>query len=150
MGGTVLLGLCDFERLPHGLWDGLFDQYTGLIMGLTAENVAEKYNISREDQDEFAYTSQMRAKKAMEANKAAPEAMLLPPEAKPGECYARVFIPPTYRTASEKILKHGASERLEVVPAKYEWIEKKVLVTEASERLEVVPAKYQCAHTFFR
>ncbi len=35
-------------------------------MGLTAEAVAKKYNISREDQDEFAYTSQMRALKAQD------------------------------------------------------------------------------------
>jgi acetyl-CoA C-acetyltransferase len=54
------------KQLSDGVWDGLFDHYTGLIMGMTAENVAEKYNISREDQDEFAYTSQMRAKKALE------------------------------------------------------------------------------------
>ena len=54
------------QELSDGVWDGLSDQYTGLIMGMTAENVAEKYNISREDQDEFAYTSQMRAKKALE------------------------------------------------------------------------------------
>jgi len=54
------------QELSDGVWDGLFDQYTGLIMGMTAENVAEKYNISREDQDEFAYTSQMRAKRALE------------------------------------------------------------------------------------
>ena len=33
---------------------------------MTAENVAEKYNVSREDQDKFAYRSQMRAKKAIE------------------------------------------------------------------------------------
>ena len=54
------------QELSDGVWDGLSDQYTGLIMGMTAENVAEKYNISREDQDEFAYTSQMRAKRALE------------------------------------------------------------------------------------
>lgn len=54
------------QELTDGIWDGLTDHHTGLVMGLTAENVAEKYTISREDQDEFAYTSQMRAKKAME------------------------------------------------------------------------------------
>jgi acetyl-CoA C-acetyltransferase len=53
------------QELSDGVWDGLMDHYTGLIMGMTAENVAEKYHISREDQDEFAYTSQMRAKKAL-------------------------------------------------------------------------------------
>lgn len=57
------------QELSDGVWDGLFDHYTGLIMGMTAENVAEKYNISREDLDEFAYTSQMRAKKALEAGR---------------------------------------------------------------------------------
>ena len=38
-------------------------------MGLTAEAVAKKYNVSREDQDEFAYTSQMRALKAQDENR---------------------------------------------------------------------------------
>ncbi|MGB3344980.1 MAG: acetyl-CoA C-acyltransferase [Aequorivita sp.] len=38
-------------------------------MGLTAEAVAKKYNVSREDQDQFAYTSQMRALKALEENR---------------------------------------------------------------------------------
>lgn len=54
------------QELSDGIWDGLTDHYTGLIMGITAENVAEKYNISREDQDKFAYRSQMRAKNALE------------------------------------------------------------------------------------
>ena len=44
--------------------EGLEDYYWN--MGLTAEAVAEKYNVSREDQDEFAYTSQMRALKAQD------------------------------------------------------------------------------------
>jgi acetyl-CoA C-acetyltransferase len=54
------------QELSDGVWDGLFDQYSGLIMGMTAENVAEQYHISRKEQDEFAYVSQMRAKKAQE------------------------------------------------------------------------------------
>ncbi len=54
------------KELTDGVWDGLTDHHTGLIMGMTAENVAEKYNVSREDQDKFAYRSQMRAKKAIE------------------------------------------------------------------------------------
>lgn len=39
----------------------LFDKYTGTGMGVTAENLAEKYNISREEQDEFALLSHKRA-----------------------------------------------------------------------------------------
>jgi acetyl-CoA C-acetyltransferase len=33
------------QELSDGVWDGLSDAYTGLIMGMTAENVAEKYNM---------------------------------------------------------------------------------------------------------
>ena len=57
------------QELSDGVWDGLTDHHTGLIMGMTAENVAEKYNISREDQDKFAYRSQLRAKKAFEESR---------------------------------------------------------------------------------
>jgi acetyl-CoA C-acetyltransferase len=53
------------HQLSDGVWDGLMDHYCGLMMGDTAENVAEKYNISREDQDELALSSQMRATKAI-------------------------------------------------------------------------------------
>ncbi|MDB9822819.1 thiolase family protein [Deltaproteobacteria bacterium] len=57
------------KQLSDGVWDGLSDHSLGILMGETAENVAELYNISREDQDEFAYTSQMRAKKALETGR---------------------------------------------------------------------------------
>ncbi len=43
--------------------------YGSFNMGLTAENVAEKMNISREDQDQFALTSQLRAAEAIKAGK---------------------------------------------------------------------------------
>lgn len=78
-----------------------------------------------------------------EAGAAATGAELLPPNAQPGECYARVFIPPTYKTEEEQVLLSDASERVEVVPARYEWVEEQVLVKEASERLEVIPATYE-------
>src|SRR5690606_2232058 len=44
----------------------LEEMYGSDTMPKTAENVAERYNISREEQDAFAYESQRRAKKAME------------------------------------------------------------------------------------
>jgi hypothetical protein len=68
---------------------------------------------------------------------------LLPPGAKAGECYARVFVPARYETETERLLKSEASTKLEVVPAQYEWVEERVLVKEASERLETVPAVYE-------
>jgi acetyl-CoA C-acetyltransferase len=49
--------------------DGLWDAFNGYHMGITAENVAEKYSITRAQQDEFAATSQQRAEAAIKAGK---------------------------------------------------------------------------------
>ncbi|WP_108651126.1 acetyl-CoA C-acetyltransferase [Dongshaea marina] len=49
--------------------DGLWDAFNDYHMGQTAENIAEKYGISREEQDEFAYLSQMKAAKALQTNR---------------------------------------------------------------------------------
>lgn len=45
------------------------DKYGHLIMGMTAENLAEKYSISREEQDMFSFTSQKRAVQAIDEGK---------------------------------------------------------------------------------
>ncbi len=68
---------------------------------------------------------------------------MYPPNAKPGECYARVLTPAKYEVQTEKVLAKDASESLQVIPAKYTWTTKKVLVKEASERIVPVPAKYK-------
>lgn len=47
------------------LKDGLTDAFNDYHMGITAENVAERYHVSREEQDEFAHTSQEKAAKAI-------------------------------------------------------------------------------------
>ena len=57
------------SELKDGLTDVLTDPYNGLIMGLTAENVAERYHVSREDQDAYALESQRRAQAAIAAGK---------------------------------------------------------------------------------
>ena len=49
--------------------DGLWDAFNGYHMGQTAENVAEKFQISREQQDEFAVASQNKAEAAQEAGR---------------------------------------------------------------------------------
>lgn len=67
---------------------------------------------------------------------------LFPPNAVSGSCYARLFVPNTYKTATETVLKREAGERIELIPAKYKTASEKVLVKEASQRLEVVPAEY--------
>ncbi|WML39688.1 acetyl-CoA C-acetyltransferase [Neobacillus sp. OS1-2] len=51
-------------QLDDMLWATLTDEYSGIGMGVTAENIAKKYKISREEQDEFALQSQQRASSA--------------------------------------------------------------------------------------
>ncbi len=58
------------EEIIDGMvYDGLWDIFGDYHMGITAENLAEQYNISRERQDEFAYNSQMKTKQAQEDGK---------------------------------------------------------------------------------
>jgi len=51
------------------LKDGLIDAYNNYHMGITAENVAEKWNISRKDQDIFAISSQLKVQEAIKNKK---------------------------------------------------------------------------------
>lgn len=62
------------KRLRHGefidsLWEGLTDGFCGQIMGLTAENLAEEFKITREEQDAFALESHRRAVLAVKENR---------------------------------------------------------------------------------
>ena len=49
--------------------DGLWDAFNGYHMGITAENVATKWQITRKDQDNFALSSQLKAEKAQKEEK---------------------------------------------------------------------------------
>ena len=51
------------------IYDGLWDVFGNYHMGITAENVAEKYHITREEQDEFSAISQNKAEAAIKAGK---------------------------------------------------------------------------------
>ncbi len=59
----------DFNAVDHMVLDGLTDAFSNLHMGITAENIAEKYSISRQEQDAFAYASQQKAAAAIDAGK---------------------------------------------------------------------------------
>lgn len=67
---------------------------------------------------------------------------LYPPNARPGECYARMLIPGESRTITEKVVKKEASERVEIIPATYKTVTKRVLVKPETSKLVSVPAKY--------
>jgi len=53
----------------HMLYDALTDAFNGYHMGITAENIVERYGITREEQDAFAWDSQKKAMAAQDAGK---------------------------------------------------------------------------------
>jgi len=55
----------DAQLIDSMVHDGLWDAFNGIHMGITAENLAEQYGISREEQDEFAASSQQKAERAI-------------------------------------------------------------------------------------
>ncbi|MFA6644903.1 MAG: acetyl-CoA C-acetyltransferase [Bacilli bacterium] len=62
--GGVKMG--DFKLTDHMIYDALTDAYSQVHMGVTAENIAKKFGITRQEQDEFAYASQVKAIKAVD------------------------------------------------------------------------------------
>ncbi|MBM3238263.1 acetyl-CoA C-acetyltransferase [Candidatus Poribacteria bacterium] len=78
-------------RMGHGrfvdsmIQDGLWDSFYDCHMGMTAENLAEQYGISRIEQDNFALRSQQRYKAAFEAGKFKSEIAPVPVPQKKGE-----------------------------------------------------------------
>lgn len=69
--------------------------------------------------------------------------LLLPPNAKAGECYARVWVDPQYKTLTKKVLVQEESERVDIIEAQYEWVTEDILTKEASTALKKIPAKYK-------
>ena len=71
VGGKVRSGnkMGEMKMLDHMLLDSLTDSFNNIHMGITAENIAEKYGITRQMQDEFAIKSQEKAIAAQDAGK---------------------------------------------------------------------------------
>ena len=61
--------LGDIELIDTMIKDGLWDAFNGYHMGMTAENVAEKFQVTRDEQDKFALESQKKALNAQRKNK---------------------------------------------------------------------------------
>jgi acetyl-CoA C-acetyltransferase len=59
----------DYKMIDTMIKDGLWDAFNGYHMGTTAENVAEQWQITREQQDQFAVASQNKAEAAQKAGK---------------------------------------------------------------------------------
>lgn len=69
MGGNLRAGnkMGNIQAVDHMVYDGLTDAFQEYHMGITAENIAEKYQITREDQDAFALNSQQKAIQAVDS-----------------------------------------------------------------------------------
>ncbi len=77
--------LGDTELIDTMIKDGLWDAFHGYHMGITAENVAEKFQVTRDEQDKFALKSQEKALKAQRENKFSDEIINLKIKSKKAE-----------------------------------------------------------------
>ncbi len=66
----------------------------------------------------------------------------LPPDARPGQCYAKCLVPDEYTTVTEQILTKEGSTKIEVIPAKYTTVTEQVMVKEPYNVLKVIPPSY--------
>lgn len=74
----------DVTQVDSMIKDGLTDAFDGIHMGITAENVAREWKISREEQDRFALESQLKCQKAVENGEFKNEITLVPIKSKAG------------------------------------------------------------------
>src|SRR5690606_6820143 len=65
--GGVKMG--DYAMIDTRIRDGLWDAFNGYHMGITAENVARAFQITRDEQDQFALASQNKAEAAQKAGR---------------------------------------------------------------------------------
>jgi acetyl-CoA C-acetyltransferase len=75
----------DAQMLDTMLKDGLTDAFFGYHMGVTAENIAREYNLTRQEQDEFAVASQNKAEAAIKEGRFNDEIVSIPIPQKKGE-----------------------------------------------------------------
>ncbi|WP_127902673.1 acetyl-CoA C-acetyltransferase [Solirhodobacter olei] len=89
----------DLKMIDSMIRDGLWDAFNGYHMGQTAENVAEKWQISRDMQDEFALASQNKAEAAQKAGKFADEIVAFTVKTRKGETVVE----------NDEYIRHGAT-----------------------------------------
>lgn len=77
MGDATLVD----SMIHEGLWDAFYD----IHMGITAENIAEEFGFSRQDQDEYALSSQQRTEAAIKAGRFVDEIVAVPVPQRKGE-----------------------------------------------------------------
>ncbi len=89
----------DMKFIDSMIKDGLWDAFNGYHMGQTAENVAEKWQISRDQQDEFAVASQNKAEAAQKAGRFADEIVPFTVKTRKGDIVVE----------NDEYIRHGAN-----------------------------------------
>ena len=89
----------DYKMIDTMIKDGLWDAFNGYHMGTTAENVAEKWQITRDNQDEFAAASQNKAEAAQKAGKFKDEIIPVTVKHRKGDVVVE----------DDEYIRHGAS-----------------------------------------
>ena len=114
--GTVRFGIplgSKSPQLTDSLWNGLTDPYIQTPMGVTAENIAKQYNITREESDEYAILSQQRHAAAVASGKLIPE--LVHPDhvdehARPNSTYEKIAkLPSVFQKSNGVVTAANAS-----------------------------------------
>lgn len=90
----------DFQLIDTMIRDGLWDAFNGYHMGVTAENVAKQFQISRKDQDEFAVASQNKAEAAQKAGRFADEIVPVTVKSRKSETVV----------SDDEYIRHGVTE----------------------------------------
>ena len=94
-----------WKAVDHMIYDALTDARLDIHMGVTAENIAKKYSISREEQDKFAYASQQKAIAAQDAGKFKEEIVPIVIPSKKGDIVFDTDEFPNRNTSVEKLGK---------------------------------------------
>ena len=95
----------DLNFVDTMIKDGLWDAFNGYHMGNTAENVAQKWQLTREEQDEFAAASQQKAEAAQKEGRFADEIVPVTIKTRRGETVIDTDEHPKHRTSAEALAK---------------------------------------------
>ena len=95
----------DLKFVDTMIKDGLWDAFNGYHMGNTAENVAEKYQITREQQDEFAVRSQNKAEEAIKSGRFKDEIAPVTIQGRKGDTVVDTDEFPRFGTTAESVAK---------------------------------------------
>jgi acetyl-CoA C-acetyltransferase len=95
----------DAQMVDTMIKDGLWDAFNGYHMGKTAENVAERWQITREQQDQFAVASQNKAEAAQKAGRFKDEIVPVKITTRKGEVFVDSDEHPKHGTTIETLMK---------------------------------------------